>query len=116
MVIDNKVKYMNARNDRIFTRYEASAIRDSIRLEHKQKITRPNDLNPKTKRGREVINDRVVEIAKLKYGVTVTAKDVWLYKKCFADEYSNRTGKCAWGFQEVRKKLGYDPKTGVEVM
>jgi hypothetical protein len=115
MVIDNIVEYMNARGCRKFTRYEGSVIRDCIKKEYKQKNTRPLGLNPKTKKGRDIINNRVVHIAKTEYDVMITAKDVWLYKKCFADEYSDRTGKCAWGFREVRKKLGYDPKTGAEI-
>ena len=39
----------------------------------------------------------------------------WIYKKCVADEYQDRTGKCAWGFASVRNKLGYDPVTGKEL-
>jgi hypothetical protein len=115
MVIDNIVEYMNTRSDKTFTRYEASAIRDSIKFEKTHKHLRPNGLNTRTKQGRKILNQRVSDIVKAKYGVTVTAKDVWIYKKCFADEYSARTGRCAWGFKEKRRQLGYDPDTGLEL-
>lgn len=116
MVIDNIVEYMNARSKRKFTRYEGCAIRDSIKIESNERDTRPIGLNTKTKLGRAVISQRTADICKRDYNVSVTAKDVKLYKNCFADEYSDRTGKCAWGFRNKRIDLGYDPETGVEII
>lgn len=115
-VIDNITQYMNCRSTKIYTKYEVSAIRGCIKLEYNNRFSRPSWLNVKTKKGKEYLNQRIANLVNEKYGLSIKGKDVWLYKKCFADEYSDRTGKCIWGFKHVRENLGYNPETGREVI
>jgi len=64
-----------------------------------------------------LINRRVADIANEKLGSNLMTKnDVRLYKRCFAAEYTDRTGRCAWGFKEVRRRLGFDENTGHEII
>lgn len=115
-VADNILYYMNSRGDKQYNKYQLVAIRAAIRTEF---ITRDKTdifFNAKSKIGKKKLNRKIAEIANETLGSKqITEHDVWLYKKCLADEYMDRTGKCAWGFKEVRKKLGYDPETGLEV-
>ena len=105
-VADNILAYMNARGTKKYTKYHLGAIRAAIRTEF---ITRD-------KTGKQKLNREIAKIANETLGSTdITAHDVWIYKKCVADEYQDRTGKCAWGFASVRNKLGYDPETGKEL-
>lgn len=116
-VADNILAYMNARGNKQYTKYQLGAIRAAVRIEF---ITRDKSdifFNARSKIGKEKLNKKIAEIANEALGSTdITAHDVWIYKKCVADEYQDRTGKCAWGFKSVRKKLGYDPETGLEII
>jgi len=90
-----------------------NAIREELELRKSQGIK----INGKSPDGRYEIDKRVAELVntKVPQKYHISAEDVRLYKKCFIDEYQDRTGKCAWGFKDVRKKLGFDPDTGLEL-
>lgn len=115
-VADNILAYMNARGNKQYTKYQLGAIRAAVRTEF---ITRDKTdifFNARSKVGKQKLNRKIANIANELLGTAdITAHDVWIYKKCLADEYQDRTGKCAWGFPEVRSKLGYDPVTGKEL-
>ena len=116
-VVDNILAYMNARGNKQYTKYQVGAIGTAVRTEF---ITRDKSdifFNARSKVGKEKLNKKIAEIANNTLGSNqITAHDVWIYKKCVADEYQDRTGKCAWGLKSVRKKLGYDPETGLEIV
>lgn len=115
-VTRNIVEYMNGFSKKTFTYYEVCCIRDSIKIELRNRKKENLILNVKTKAGKEIINKRIAEIVNSKLNTDkIAAEDVRLYKRCFAQEYSDRTGKCSWGFKEVRKRLGYNPDTGKEI-
>ncbi|WP_462427225.1 hypothetical protein [Fusobacterium varium] len=115
-VVKNIMEYMNSRSKKQFTYFQVQAIRVAIREEYNYRKIHGIEIKTKTDKGKELINRRVAAIANKKLTKNLlTKEDVRLYKKCVADEYSDRTGKCAWGFKEVRKRLGYDPVTGVEI-
>ena len=62
-----------------------------------------------------ILNTRIAELANKKLNSNrITPEDVHLLKKCRADEYTYRTGRCAYGYKELRIRLGYDPDTGLE--
>lgn len=111
------MEYMNAMaRDKSFHYEEVSAIANAIDAEYWDRKARDLVINGKTERGRQEINKRVSEITNRKLGKEViTAADVRLYKRCIAEEYTDRTGKCAWGFKEVRRRYGFDEKTGLEL-
>lgn len=115
-VADNILAYMNARGTKKYTKYHLGAIRAAIRIEF---ITRDKTdifFNARSKACKQKLNREIAKIANETLGsIDITAHDVWIYKKCVADEYQDRTGKCAWGFASVRNKLGYDPETGKEL-
>lgn len=115
MVIENITEYMNSRVIKKFSKYEVGAISRAIGEEFIERKKNGPKLRSKTKEGKKIINERIIEIIKKEYGYEIKTEDVVLYKKCRADEYSDRTGKCAWGFADVRKKRGYDPNTGLEI-
>lgn len=116
-VADNILAYMNARSNKQYTKYHIGAIRAAVRTEF---ITRDKTdifFNARSKSGKQKLNRKIAKIANEILGSTdITEHDVWIYKKCVADEYQDRTGKCAWGFKSVRNKLGYDPETGLEII
>lgn len=113
MIVDNITGYMNALGHKTYTKYEASAIRNCIRHEYDQRQTRPRDINNRSKKGKKVINQRIVLLIKDRYGYDLSVADIEHYKKCYRLEYSDRTGRCIWGFKERRKMLGYNPDTGL---
>lgn len=115
-VTKNIMEYMNSRSLKTFTYIQVSAIAESIKKEYYNRKEKGVEINTKTKEGKTELNKRIAAIANNKLGTdNISAEDIKLYKKCFADEYTDRTGKCAWGFKDVRKRLGYDPKTGLEI-
>ncbi|MDU2292257.1 MAG: hypothetical protein E7D69_19805 [Clostridium celatum] len=116
-VADNILAYMNARGNKEYTKYHLGAIRAAVRTEFITRDKYDIFFNARSKVGKEKLNKKIAEIANNTLGSNqITAHDVWIYKKCVADEYQDRTGKCAWGFKSVRKKLGYDPETGLEIV
>jgi hypothetical protein len=74
-------------------------------------------IKTRTIKGKQELNERIAKISNLILGSnTIKAEHVHLYKICRAEEYTDRTGKCAWGFKDVRKKLGFDEVTGLEIV
>lgn len=116
-VIKNIVEYMNAHSvNKTFNYYEISTIRSAVRLEWKNRKETGLDINTRTRSGRGHIDQRVSDIANEIIGRNaISPEDVRLYKKCFSEEYTDRTGRCAWGFKEVRRRLGFDEETGLEI-
>lgn len=113
----NILEYMNATSNKQFTYVVVSTIANSIKDEYHDRKLKGLNINGKTKSGKKQINSRVVNIANEKFGKsTITLDDVRLYKRCFTEEYTSRTGKCAWGFKEVRQRLGFDVITGLELL
>lgn len=115
-VLKNVVQLMNALSRKQFTYAQVSNIVSAINEEY---CSRKNDnikINGKTKAGKLEISKRRAKIVNERLGADIiTPEDIKLYKKCVADEYTERTGKCAYGYKEVRKRLGYDPDTGLEI-
>lgn len=89
-VIENITAYMNARSQRTYTVYEASAIRSCLRIEYKLRHKRPQGLNSRSYKGQAMINKLVAKIVQERYNYNITDRDVALYKRCFMDEYHYR--------------------------
>ncbi|WP_315069341.1 hypothetical protein [uncultured Clostridium sp.] len=116
-VTENIMEYMNSMEEKQFSYEEVSAIANSIKEEFYDRKYQGLVIKTRTKDGKNKLNQRVAAIANKKLNnCTITAHDVWRYKRCFAEEYTNRTGKCAWGFKEVRERLGFDRNTGLEIV
>lgn len=116
-VLSNTAEYMSGLSSKGFTEKEARAISTAIHREKKDRDLKSIIINGQTESGKELINQRAADIANqiLKSNNCITPSDVRLFKRCRAEEYMDRTGRCAWGFASVREKLGYDPKTGLEL-
>ncbi|AIY85205.1 hypothetical protein U729_3100 (plasmid) [Clostridium baratii str. Sullivan] len=115
-VTENIREYMNSMSKRNFSYLQVSAIANAIKEEYYDRKKLGIIIKTKTKEGREELNKRAADIANRKLNIkNITKDDVRLYKKCLAEEYTNRTGKCAWGFKELRSRLGYDPETALEI-
>lgn len=115
-VNNNILEYMNSMGSKQFTYVQVSNIAAAIRLEHHDRKLSGLKIKTKTEAGKRELNKRVAQIVNKRLGTdAITPDDVRLYKKCWAEEYTNRTGKCAWGFKELRQRLGYDPETGKEL-
>jgi hypothetical protein len=104
--------------DRTFTGNEVALIENLIRVELADRKAEGLKIETKTSLGKQTINTRIAARinAFTKGGKPMTYHHIRLYKRCWADEYSERSGKCSWGFPEVRRKFGYDPTTGQEVV
>lgn len=112
----NILEYMNTRSKKKITMFQLNQIINAIRTELEEREVEGLKINTRTKVGRTILNERTADIANRMLGKDkVTAHEVWLYKVCRAEEYQDRTGKCAWGLKDVRLKLGYDPETGLEL-
>ena len=115
-VLQSIREYMNARGSRNYNYYEVSNIKAAMHDEHYDRKANGPKIDGKTKAGRKLINQRVAQIANERMmRKDITSTDVLLYKQCLRDEYQDRTGKCAFGFADTRKRLGYDEVTGLEV-
>lgn len=115
-VTKNIMEYMNAWSERPFTYLEVSAIRSAIAEEYRERKARGLVIRVKTRDGRKQLDKRIADIANRNLGAKrIRPHEVRLYKQCFAQEYTDRTGRCAWGFKSVRKRLGFDENTGLEV-
>lgn len=108
---------MSVLSDRKFTAFEVGIIESCKQLEPINRKEKNITIDVKTESGRNEINKRVAAMVneKIKPQILIEPKHIKLYKRCFTDEYTNRTGKCAWGFKELRSRLGYDPETGKEI-
>jgi hypothetical protein len=115
-VLQNIREYMNARGSRNYSYYEVANIKGAMRDEHYDRKANGPKIDGKTRAGRALINQRVAQIANERMmRKDIAPADVLLYKQCLRDEYQDRTGKCAFGFPDTRKRLGYDEVTGLEV-
>lgn len=116
-VSKNIMEYMNAMSTKQFSYVHVSCIANSIKVEYYDRKLKGLEIKVKTKAGKTELNKRVADIVNKRLGIkNITPDDIKLYKNCFAEEYANRTGKCAWGFKELRQRLGYDPETGIEIV
>ena len=114
-VTNNIKELMNGISKKQFSYIEVSAILNSIYDEFRVRKIEGLEINTKTKRGRFILNTRIAELANKKLNSNrITPEDVHLLKKCRADEYTYRTGRCAYGYKELRIRLGDDPDTGLE--
>jgi hypothetical protein len=115
-VSKNITTYMNARYERHYTVKEIKIISISFA---KERVDRKNNslyIASRTIKGRQQIYNRVADIANKKIGRKVIRPiDVERFKICQRQESENRTGKCTWSIPEARKKLGFDPLTGLEI-
>ena len=121
-VTTNVLEYMNGMSKKQYVYSQVSAIANAITDEFYDRKAKGLIINGRTKRGKEEISTRVAAIANkklIKKGLldkaNIDSYDVWLYKKCYAEEYTNRTGKCAWGYKELRQRWGFDPDTALEL-
>lgn len=114
-VTENILAYMNSMGKKTFTYIQVSKIAEAITQEYFERKAEGSSINVKSRKGKRQLNERIAAIANQGLNNLVTAEDVHLYKVCRAEEYSNRTGRCAFGFKDTRKRLGYDPETGYEV-
>jgi hypothetical protein len=113
---ENIAELMSALGKREVTALEVSAIENSIKPELDDRKKKGIVIKNKTKEGKKKINTRLAAMVNelIRPKTPITAEDIGLYRRCWADEFSERTGKCAWGFKELRERLGYDPVTGKE--
>lgn len=111
------LSYMNSHGKKQYTKYQVSAISTAIPIEAKEREEEFIKFNTRTRKGKELLNRRVADIANRNLDVNsrVTPHDVWVFKRCRLEEYQARTGKCAWGLKEYRRRLGYDENTGLEL-
>lgn len=115
-VTESIVEYMNGMSKKQFTLEEGKAIQKAIPYEHADRNMKSLDINSKSKNGREEINQRTALIANtILKADTIKAEHIHLFKMCKWTEFSDRTGKCAYGFKEMRERLGYDVITGLEI-
>ncbi|MDF2675309.1 MAG: hypothetical protein K0R09_3581 [Clostridiales bacterium] len=103
--------------DRQFTGLEIAMIESSRVPELKERKKLNIIVNGKSPEGKLLINQRTANMVNsiLRPKVPLRAEHIKIYKRCWADEYTDRTGKCAWGFKEICARLGYDPVTRLEL-
>lgn len=108
---------MSALSYRIFTGFEIAIIEGCVISEYKQRKIEGISINNKLLSGRKIIRERTAALVneRLNTGNQVNEEHILRFKRVLADDYTERTGKCAWGFKEVRKRWGYDPDTGREI-
>lgn len=121
-VTTNIMEYMNGMSTKQFVYAQVSAIANAIKDEFYDRKAIGLVINTKSDEGKAQLSARVADIANkklIKKGkkdlANIVGHDVWLYKKCYAEEYTDRTGKCAWGFKELRQRWGFDPETALEL-
>lgn len=112
-------EYMNGLcRDRDFTAMEVALIETQIKPEWRERIENNIKVNGRTNTGKEFINTHIAERVNgllQNSKIPIKLHHIKIYKKCWTDEYTDRTGKCSWGFKEIREKLGYDPNTGLQI-
>lgn len=121
-VTTNVLEYMNGMSKKQYVYSQVSAIANAITDEFYDRKAIGLIINGRTENGKKEIRTRVAAIANkklIKKGLldeaNINSYDVWLYKKCYAEEYTDRTGKCAWGYKELRQRWGFDPDTALEL-
>lgn len=112
-VFKNICRYMNdLSNSRTYTTLNVSIISKCLKTEYKERKEQDICILSKTIEGKKEIYKRIVAIAKRDFDMQFSISDIELFKRCTRLEYTDRTGKCTWSIPAVRKRLGYDPKTG----
>lgn len=106
---------LSALCDREFTGLEIAMIENTRKTELDDRRKKGINLKSNSTAGKLLINTRMAEMVNgtLNPKIPMTAEHIRQYKHVWADEYTERTGKCAWGFKDVRKKFGYDPFTNI---
>jgi hypothetical protein len=101
--------------DRVFTATEIGIIESQIKPEYFERKELGILINGRTVEGKRLINQRIADRSneRLSAKIPITAEHIRIYKVCWLDEFTERTGKCTWGFKDVRIKMGYDPDTGL---
>ena len=104
--------------DRTFTGNEVALMEMQIQLEREERAAIGVVIDTKTKKGRKALCEKIARMINAvgSFKVPITAEHVHMYKKCRADEYTERTGKCSWGYENVCQKFGYDPVTREEIV
>lgn len=115
-VLQNVCEYMNAFSDKEYKKLHISILKKCILQDYNERKSLKININFRTKEGKKIIHERIIKIANEIYDIDFKTEDIRLYRRCVSEEYSNRTGKCAWGFSDVRKRMGYDPVTGEEIV
>lgn len=116
-VTKNIMDYMNSMSIKQYNYYQVVNIARAIKAEYRDRRNNKIAINVKTDKGKDQLNQRTAAIVNEKMGGNyILPEDVRLFKRCFVEEYTNRTGKCAWGFKDVRKRLGFDEETGIEIV
>ena len=89
-----------------------------IQLEREERAAIGVVIDTKTKKGRKALCEKIARMINAvgSFKVPITAEHVHMYKKCRADEYTERTGKCSWGYANTCEKFGYDPVTREEIV
>ena len=107
-ILENRAEYLNGLSKREFSINEVKAISVAIAKERRDRDSNNIIIQGNTVKGRQAINERVAYIVNqmLKTKDAIKPADVRLYKKCRAEAYMDRTGRCAWGFANVREKGG----------
>lgn len=116
-VTKNICEYMNTYSlaGRVYRLLEIKIIRESIRTELIIRTRLKLKIRSRTNTGKHEINKRICKIVNESFeNIKITPEDVELYKRCRIKELEQRTGKCAWGFPDVRKRYGFNPITGLE--
>lgn len=105
---------MSSLCDRQFSGMEIAIIESAKTQEYLERKKEPLDINIKTNVGKTIINKRIAfkVNSTMKPKNKITVEHIKLYKHCIADEYTERTGKCAYGYKNIRESLGCDLATG----
>ena len=111
------MEYMNGMSNKKFSIEEVKAIKSSMYKEKQDRDLKQIIINTRSLKGKRELNERVARIANsILASNLIESQHVHLYKMCQLEEFTDRTGKCAWGFKHVRKSLGFDEVTGLEVV
>lgn len=115
-ITKNIVEYMNVLSNKEFSYEEVKAIATAIYREKVDRKAKEIVINTRTPKGKDMLNQRIARFAnKLLKGNSIKSDHVHLYRICRMEEFTDRTGKCAWGFKNVRRQRGFDEITGMEL-
>jgi RNA-binding protein YhbY len=103
--------------NRTFTGNEIALIEIQIHAEKDEREVAEIKVDTRTKKGKQQLCKRIADKINAE-GILNTPLEgdhIHLYRRCRIDEYTERTGKCAWGFKDICQKFGYDPVTRKEI-
>lgn len=110
---NNICEYMNVFGNKKYSIDHVRAIRKAIIQEREDRYSKKVYIRL-NKMGRKEINRRAAQIVNKEFS-DINSDDIELFKRCTRNEFEDRTGKCAWGFPEVRERLGFNQTTGEEL-